>query len=150
MSELTTAADAEKFIETLAGVIDRLRGLVEEETALVQAGRLRAAAALSATKSALAGRLLAEGERLTPNAKSLSLAAPAHCAALKRTQEIFHAALKKNMLVLATAHAVSEGIVRRLSSDLARKAAPQIYGASGRPNAPNARQGRPLAISRTL
>ena len=53
------------------------------------------------------------------------------------------------MIVLATAHAVSEGIVRRLSGDLARKASPQVYGASGRTVAPNPKHGRPLAVSRT-
>jgi hypothetical protein len=53
------------------------------------------------------------------------------------------------MIVLATAHAVSEGIMRRLSGDLARKAAPQIYGATGRAAAPSPRYGRPLAVSRT-
>ncbi len=52
------------------------------------------------------------------------------------------------MIVLATAHAVSEGIVRRLSGDLARKAAPQVYGATGRTTAPTAKQSRPLALSR--
>jgi hypothetical protein len=52
--------------------------------------------------------------------------------------------------VLATAHSVSEGIVRRLSGELSRKAAPQIYGASGRTAAPNPALARPLALSRTL
>ena len=54
------------------------------------------------------------------------------------------------MIVLATSHAVSEGIVRRLSDDLARKASPQVYGASGRTVAPNPKRGQPLAISRVL
>jgi hypothetical protein len=54
------------------------------------------------------------------------------------------------MVVLATAHAVSEGIMRRLSGDLARKASPQVYGASGRTAAPNPKHGRPLAVSRML
>jgi hypothetical protein len=58
--------------------------------------------------------------------------------------------VQKNMIVLATAHGVSEGIVRRLSGELARKASPQVYGASGRATAPNPKHGRPLAISKTL
>jgi hypothetical protein len=67
-----------------------------------------------------------------------------------KLQDQFRALLQKNMVVLATAHAVSEGIMRRLSGDLARKAAPQVYGASGRTTAPNPRNGRPLAVSRSL
>jgi hypothetical protein len=58
--------------------------------------------------------------------------------------------VQRNVIVLATAHAVSEGIMRRLSGDLARKATPQVYGASGRAMAPNPKQGRPLAVSRVL
>jgi hypothetical protein len=45
---------------------------------------------------------------------------------------------------------VSEGIMRRLSGDLARKSSPQVYGSSGRAAAPNPKLGRPLAVSRTL
>jgi hypothetical protein len=68
---------------------------------------------------------------------------------LLRLQDAFRGIVQKNMIVLATAHAVSEGIVRRLSGDLARKASPQVYGASGRAAAPNPKHSRPLAVSRT-
>ena len=150
MSPITTTADAEKAIEQMAELIEKLHGVVEEETALVRAGKVRKATALGATKSELASRLLAAGERLRVNAKFLLRTAPAHAAALHRAQEAFAAALQKNMTVLATSHAVSEAIVRRLSGDLARKAAPQVYGASGRTTAPNPKRGQPLALSRVL
>ena len=71
-------------------------------------------------------------------------------SALARRHDLLQAALKTNLVVLATAHAVSEGIVRRLSSDLARKASPQVYGASGRTTAPDPKRAQPLAFSRTL
>ena len=63
---------------------------------------------------------------------------------------VMRAVAQKNMMVLATAHAVSEGIVRRLSGELARKAAPRVYGASGRTVAPPPKRGQPLAVSRVL
>jgi len=75
---------------------------------------------------------------------------PARCAALHRVQDAFRAVLQKNLIVLATTHAVSEGIMRRLSGDLARKALPQVYGASGRAAMPNHKHGQPLAVSRML
>jgi hypothetical protein len=75
---------------------------------------------------------------------------PADLGALGQRQGELQAALKTNLIVLATAHSVSEGIVRRLSGELARKSAPQAYGASGRASAPNPRLARPLALSRTL
>lgn len=150
MSPITTAAEAEKALDDVTGLIDKLRGVIEQETALVHAGKVRNAAALGPTKSELAGQLFAYGERLKANAKFLLQAVPARCAAVHGLHEAFRAVLQKNMIVLATSHAVSEGIVRRLSGDLARKASPQVYGASGRATAPNPKHGQPLAISRTL
>jgi len=111
---------------------------------------VRTATGLGATKTELAGQLFTSSERLKANAKFVRQSAPASCAALGRAQEAFRAVLQRNMMVLATAHAVSEGIVRRLSGDLARKRSPQVYGASGRAAAPNPKQGQPLALSRTL
>ena len=70
--------------------------------------------------------------------------------ALARLQETFRLMLQKNLVVLATAHAVSEGIVRRLSGDLGKKTTPQVYGASGRTAAAYAKHGQPIAVSRKL
>jgi len=150
MTRITSVAEAEKTVDEVSALIDKLTALMQEEMALVHAGRVRKAAALGEAKSALAGALYVGGERLKANADFVRRAAPARCAVLQNLQEKFRAVLQKNMVVLATAHAVSEGIVRRLSGDLARKAAPQVYGSTGRATAPNPRHGRPLAISRTL
>jgi hypothetical protein len=150
MSPMTTTAEAEQAIEAATGVIARLREVIEQETALVHAGQMRDAAALGPAKAELAAKLFTCGERLKANAKFLLQSAPANCTALNLQQEAFRAVLQKNMIALATSHAVSEGIVRRLSGDLARKKSPQIYGASGRATAPNPRHSQPLAVSRTL
>jgi hypothetical protein len=150
MSPITTAAEAQLAIDDLAVLIEKLCGVIEQETALVRAGRVRGAASLAPAKAELAGRLYAAGERLKKSARFLRQSAPGPCATLLRLQQAFRAVLQKNMIVLATAHAVSEGIMRRLSGDLARKAAPQVYGATGRAAAPNPKQGRPLALSRVL
>jgi hypothetical protein len=150
MTTIPTTAEAEQAIAQVAELIEKLRGVIEQETALVHAGKVRNAATLGPQKGELTGKLFVIGESLKANAKFLLQAAPGSAAALANVQEAFRAALQRNMIVLATAHAVSEGIVRRLSGDLARKAAPQVYGASGRTTAPNPKQGKPLAVSRVL
>jgi flagellar biosynthesis/type III secretory pathway chaperone len=150
MSLATTAADAEQALDDLAALLEQLTGVVEQETLLVRAGQIRTACTLEPTKTKLAGQLLAAGERLKQNAKFFMQSAPARCAALARVQDTLRVVLQRNMMVLATAHAVSEGIMRRLSGDLARKASPQVYGSSGRTAAPNPKHGKPLALSRTL
>ena len=146
---ITTRAEAEQAIARVAELIEKLRGLIEQETALVHAGKVRNAATLGPQKSDLTSKLYLTGESLKANAKFLLQAAPASAAALAKVQEALRAVLQRNMIVLATAHAVSEGIMRRLSGDLARKASPQVYGASGRATAPNPKHGRPLAVSRS-
>lgn len=150
MSPITTTADAEKAIVIVAALIEKLSSLIEQETKLVRAGQMRSATGLGAQKAQLAGELYTCGERLKANAKFLNRAVPAQCAVLSRMQEAFRAVLQRNLIVLATTHAVSEGIMRKLSGDLAKKAAPQIYGASGRATAPSSKYGQPLAISRKL
>jgi hypothetical protein len=149
-SPITTNVEAENAIDHLTGLIEKLCGLMEQESALVRAGRVRTASALEPAKAQLAGQLFTAGEQLKANAKFLLHAVPARCVALARVQDAFRAVLQKNMIVLATAHAVSEGIMRRLSGDLARKRSPQVYGASGKTTPPSAKHGQPLAISRVL
>ncbi len=150
MSPITTTAEAEQAIDTVAGLIEKLSGLIEHETKLVRAGQMRSATGLGAQKTQLASELYTCGERLKANAKFLTKATPERCAVLSRVQETFRAVLQRNLIVLATTHAVSEGIMRRLSGDLAKKTAPQIYGRSGRATAPSSKYGQPLAISRKL
>ena len=117
----------------------------------MHAGRIRTASALEPAKAELAGPAVRRRRAVEDQARNFcAQSAPGRCAALLRLQDAFRAVLQKNMIVLATAHAVSEGIVRRLSGDLARKASPQVYGATGRAAAPNPKHGRPLAVSRTL
>ena len=147
---MTTAAEAKAAIAQVADLIDNLRGVIERETTLVHAGKVRDASALASQKSELTSKLYVVGERLKANARFLRQAAPAQAAALHTLQDAFRSTLQRNMIVLATAHAVSEGIVRRLSGDLARKAAPQVYGASGRAVTPRPKDGKPLTVSRVL
>ena len=150
MSPIVTTADAESAIDELSALIEKLAALMEQETALVHSGKISHTVDLGQAKAALSHQLYVAGERFKANAKFLRRAAPARCAALQRAQQAFPATLQKNMIVLATTHALAEGIVRRLSGDLARKRAPQLYGATGRAAAPHSRHGQPLAISRTL
>jgi hypothetical protein len=147
---IETAADAKLAIGELTAVMDGLEAVVVEETQLVRAGELRNATGLGQKKTELSGLYFRAAERLKANGKLLSRLVPQDAGKLARRHELLQAVLKTNLMVLATAHAVSEGIVRRLSDDLGRKACPQVYGASGRETAPDPRRAQPLALSRTL
>jgi hypothetical protein len=69
---------------------------------------------------------------------------------LQRQHDTFRAMLQINLTVLATAHAVSEGLVRGVNTEIQRKNIPNTYTASGRRAAPGPRNITPLAVSRSL
>jgi len=147
--EVETAKSSDNPVLRLAELMDSLEAIVVEETALVRAGKLRGARALGPKKNELSSLYFKTLEQLKAQ-KLIARAVPQDVSALKRRHEKLHASLKVNLVVLATAHAVSEGIMRRLSGDLARRACPPVYGASGKTMAPDPRRTQPLALSRTL
>jgi type VI protein secretion system component VasK len=142
--------DARRALADLNAVMDRLVETMEEETALARAGRLRAAAELDQRKRDLARQFAAESERVKAARDLIAQAQPGALEALRERHEALQALLQTNMTVLATAHAVSEGIIRGVSGELARRQAPSTYGASGRTNAPPPKASQPLALSRSL
>jgi hypothetical protein len=147
---VTTVADAERLAAHFIEVMDTLVAVVERETELVHAGRLVAAAQLEPSKAGLTRLYVATTLQLRTSHKYLVQIAPDVLAAVRRRHETFRGLLQLNLTVLATAHAVSEGIVRGVSGEMARKSAPQTYGSSGRANAPSRSTAQPLAVSRML
>ena len=146
---ITSVGEAELVIADLGRIMDALLVAVEEETALVRAGKLSEAERLTATKSELAGTYLATTERLKASRPFLSRSLPEQLAELRRRHESFHAVLQINLTVLATAHAVSEGIVRGVSDEINRAQVPQTYGASGRATVTRPKNRQPIAVSRS-
>ncbi len=147
---ITSAGEAEQVVANINIILDRLMETVEEETARVRAGNLREATELGEAKAELSRRYTVESERVMAARALIAGALPEAFDALRKRNAAFQVLLQTNLTVLATAHAVSEGIIRSVSGELARKRAPSTYGATGRANAPAAKASQPLAISRTL
>lgn len=145
-----SAGEAEGVVANINIVLDRLMETVAEETARVRAGKLREAADLSETKAELSRQYAIESERVMAARVFIAGALPDAFEALRKRNAAFQTLLQANLTVLATAHAVSEGIIRGVSGELARKRTPSTYGATGRASAPAAKASQPLAISRTL
>ncbi|HWE78093.1 MAG TPA: hypothetical protein VG270_06150 [Pseudolabrys sp.] len=147
---ISTAAEAERAIANLNTIMDSLTETIEEETAHMRKGRLREAVALEPRKTELAQRYVAESARVNTAKPAIAKALPQALAALRERHAGFQTLLQANLTVIATAHAVSEGIIRGVSGEMNRRQAPSTYGASGRANAPTARTSQPLAVSRSL
>jgi hypothetical protein len=146
----TTAADTEVLMGRLMQAMDQLLAMIEEETALVGVGRLREAAMIERDKSDFARSYVTDMTRLAASGAALAKVTPELIKTFRERHAQFHDRLRINMTVLATAHAVSEDLIRGVSGELARKATPQTYGATGRPTAPSKSTIQPLAVSRSL
>jgi hypothetical protein len=150
IAPIASASDAERAIAGLNTIMDRLIEAVEDETERARAGRLLSAVEKDEVKVELARRYASESQRVHDARDLIAKSLPEALAALRTRHEAFRALLQTNLTVLATAHAVSEGIIRGVSNELARKNVPSTYGASGRTTAPAGRTSQPLALSRKL
>jgi hypothetical protein len=147
---VSTAAEARMLAADLMEVMSALLGVIERETELVRAGKLREAMASEAKKTDLSRRYVGAVGRLKASQKYLSQVAPELLTTLHRHHDVFRAMLQINLTVLATAHAVSEGIVRGVNTEMQRRNIPNTYSSTGRRVAPGPRNITPLSVSRSL
>ncbi len=145
----STPLEARKLAQDMVEVMSALLAIVERETELVRAGKVAEAMRLEEQKRALSRRYVIAVENLKAAQKHLAQVAPDLLATLRRHHETFRAMLQVNLTVLATAHAVSEGIVRGVNAEVQRRNIPSTYTAAGQRAAPSPRQIRPLAVSRS-
>src|SRR5215467_10813805 len=144
------AAEARKLAQDLMEVMSALLGVIERETDLVRAGKLREALAFEPEKSALSRRYVSAVGHLKASQKFLAQSAPELLTTLHRHHDAFRAMLQVNLTVLATAHAVSESVVRGVNAEIQKRNVPNTYTAAGRRAAPGPSHITPLAVSRSL
>ena len=146
----STPAEARKLAEDMMEAMSALLAIIERETELVRAGKVREAMQLEEQKNELSRRYVVVVENLKNAQKHLAQVAPELLATLRRNHETFRAMLQINLTVLATAHAVSEGIVRGVNAEVQRRNVPNTYTAAGQRATPSPRHITPLAVSRSL
>ena len=149
-SPATNPIEARRLADGLMGVMNDLLSLIERETELVRGGKLREAMTLGPHKTELSNRYVGSLGQLKVSHKFLQQSAPDLLAALHRHHGVFRSMLQVNLQVLATAHAVSENIVRGVNAEIQRRNVPNTYTAAGRRAAPSPRQLTPLSVSRSL
>jgi hypothetical protein len=150
LAPATTPAAARKLAESLMDTMNALLTVIERETELVRAGNVREALKLEALKSELSRRYMSTITVLKASQAYLAQATPELLSALHRHHDVFRAMLQVNLTVLATAHAVSEGIVRGVNVEMQRRNIPHTYTAAGVRAAPGPRNMTPIAVSRSL
>jgi hypothetical protein len=146
----STPPDVARLANELMEVMGALVAVVDQETELVRAGKVRDAVRLEAQKSELSRRYMLAVEHLKSMQKMLTQTDPELLATLRRHHDTFRAMLQVNLTVLATAHAVSEGIVRGVNAEVQRRNIPNTYTANGQRATPGPRNMTPIAVSRSL
>ncbi|WP_420101568.1 hypothetical protein [Bosea sp. (in: a-proteobacteria)] len=145
-------AEARALIEAVLEALGALSHLVGEETELVRAGRLPEAMTREARKTELAGIYMRGVEQVKLNAVALARFAPDLVRRLKDAHLSFQLLIETNQLVLATARAVSESIIRDLAADANKPMRAAGYGPAASVGAgvyarPNS---GPLVVSKRL
>ncbi|MGL9616486.1 hypothetical protein QRQ56_00670 [Bradyrhizobium sp. U531] len=143
-------AEARKLAEDLMDAMNALLGLIERETELVRAGKVREAMTLESKKQELSRNYVGAVSQLKANQPQLAKSAPELLSTLHRHHDAFRAMLQVNLTVLATAHAVSESVVRGVNAEIQKRNVPNTYTAAGRRATPGPRHITPLAVSRSL
>jgi hypothetical protein len=146
----TTPTEARKLAENLMEIMSTLLGVIESETELVRAGKIREAMAFEPKKTELSRRYVGAITVLKASQKYLHQTAPELLTTLHRHHDTFRAMLQINLTVLATAHAVSESIIRGVNTEMQRRNIPNTYTAKGQRTAPGPRHNTPLSVSRSL
>jgi len=145
-----TPDEAEALVDAALESLEALEPVIIEETTLLQGGRMDEALNLVERKGPAAQRYQRALEDLKSNAVAIGRFAPPSLALLRQRHASFAELMSLNMAVLGTAKTVSESIIRELATDLAQAAAPQGYGALGRPTAGYRTPVAPLAVSKKL
>jgi hypothetical protein len=146
----STPAEARKLAENMMEVMSALLGLIERETELVRAGKIREAMTFEPKKTEFSRRHVNLVACLKASQKYMTQAAPELLTTLHRHHDTFRAMLQINLTVLATAHAVSESVIRGVNTEIQRRNIPNTYTAAGRRATPGPRHITPLSVSRSL
>jgi hypothetical protein len=148
ISRVTTPAEAEALVTGVLSAMRELAAALGDETAQVRVGRIRDGLAPEAHKRELVAAYLRGLEAVKANAVALGRFAPEGVDRLRAAHAGFGRAVDENRVVLATARAVAEALIKSLSDEITRASRPATYAPAAGP----VRGGRvePLVVSRSL
>lgn len=137
---MSSAAERLKAIDTLPAndlcrialsTLDRLVTIINQETVLLRAGRIREAGELTAEKTQLAQDYMGFARSVQRELPRLRVEAPAMVEAMKVRHEQFATQMAENLRVIATARAVTEDLLTDVATAMSAQQRPKTYGATG-------------------
>jgi len=146
---IASRTDAEALVKGVLATMTDLEALLEEETGHIRVGRFRQGLSQEQRKSELAAAYIQGLEAVKGNAVALARFAPEAVDRLKTAHGAFGKVVAENQVVLATARAVSETLVKGIADEMNRQSKPQGY-APGRQPQPRHPTSAPLVVSKQL
>jgi flagellar biosynthesis/type III secretory pathway chaperone len=135
-----------RAIETL----DALVSVMNQETTLLRAGRLKDASTLTAEKTALAQDYTQLVRSIQRQTARLLREAPLEVRELRAGHERLAVQMAENLKVLATARTVTEDVLTDVAETVGRQSRTKTYGADGEIRKSNTGGARGIAINRAL
>jgi hypothetical protein len=146
---ITGRTEAEQLVSGVLTTMTDLEALLEAETAHIRVGRFREGLSQELRKNELASSYIQGLEAIKANTIALARFAPDALEQLKAAHVRFRQALDANQVVLATARAISESLVKGIADEMNRHARPQGYAPAGyAPRRPQTSE--PLVVSRNF
>ena len=133
-----------------AGTLDELVTIMNQETTLLRAGRMREAGALTADKTRLAQDYVMFARSVQRQIGRLKHEAPGEVERLRNGHERLATQLADNLRVIATARSVTEDLLSDVAAAVGQSARPKTYGASGQVASAPGHAARGIAINRAL
>jgi hypothetical protein len=145
---IASKASAEALLNHIGETMVALVQVFEDETRLVRAGKLTAAAELAPEKTNLASVYVRDIEAMKENARFIKETLPELVEEMRAAHDSFREILGRNLRVVATAHSVAEGLIRGAAEEASRRQNPRGYHANGR-TTPVKTTTRPVMVSRS-
>lgn len=143
--KVSNPEEAQALVASAVTALDRLEPLIDEETRLFKAGKVREALGMALEKNEAAQSYTRCLEALKNNAIAIGRFQPEELDDLRTRHEEFSSKMALNMAVVATARTVSEGLLRDLADSIGQNAGPKTYFKGGVTRKPGT---APLSLSK--
>lgn len=141
---------ARELCGTASQTLAALVGILNQETTLLRAGRVRESSALTADKATLAQDYMTYARAVQRQLPRLKAEAPAALAALQQLHERLATQMAENLRVIATARAVTEDLLTDVAAAMSAASRPRTYSAGGQVAVQPPTLASGLSINRAL
>jgi hypothetical protein len=152
---MTTAAiaypsrdEAGQMVDRIVETVERLTSIMQRETELIRAAKLKEAGQLVDDKATLAGLYQRELEAVRAAASVIGRLVPDRAEVLRHRLAGLQETLSVNLAVVGTARAVAEDMMRTVADEVTKRERPSVYGAQGQMAQPVRATPSSMSVSR--